>query len=388
MSLARAWRWFDREKGAWLGGALLAPGCVRYRPGMPTRTDAAIAAVLLVVAEVEVWRFGAGGGGWVAAICFALIALISAWRTRYPLASGFGVFVPAAVCAALASPPGSFTFAAVVVLGFYRIGTMHERRRANLALAASIVLALLITQPFSLNTFLAVVLTSFVVPWLIGSLRFRQQRAAAIERARSEAVELERARLARELHDLVSHSVGVIAVQAGAGDVLLDEHPERAREALHAIEATAREAMTELRRLLGLLREDGASALAPQPTLDQLDELVDRIRATGLDVHLHVEVDGAALDPATQLSVYRIVQEGLTNVLKHANASSVDVGVRRSGDRLEIEVSDNGRSASTTASSASGHGLAGIAERVSLLGGELEAGRDSGGFTLRALLPA
>ncbi len=319
---------------------------VRYGPWMPTRTDAAIAAVLLVASQVEVWRFGAGGGGAIAAVCLALVAIISAWRTRYPLVSGFGLFVPAAVCAALASPPGSFTFAAAVILGFYRIGTIRDRRRATLALAGSLVLALLITNPFSLNTFLAVSLTSFVVPWLMGSLRFRQQRAAEIERARSEAVELERARLARELHDLVSHSVGMIAVQAGAGDVLLDEQPERTREALHAIEASAREALTELRRLLGLLREDDASELAPQPTLDQLNDLVDRIRATGLDVRLQVDVAGTALDPATQLSVYRIVQEGLTNVIKHANASRVDVGVRRSGDRLEIEVSDNGRSTS------------------------------------------
>ncbi len=363
-------------------------GRVRYGPAMPTRTDAAIAAVLLVASQVEVWRFGAGGGGWIAAVCLALVAIISAWRTRYPVRSGFGLFVPAALCAALASPPGSLTLAVAVILGFYRIGTMRNRRHANLGLAGSVVLALAITQPFSLNTFLAVSLTSFVVPWLIGSLRFRQQRAAEIEEARTEAVELERARLARELHDLVSHSVGVIAVQAGAGDVLLDEQPERAREALHAIEASAREAMTELRRLLGLLRDDGADDLAPQPTLDQLSELAERVRATGLDVRLEVDVDSPELDSATQLSVYRIVQEGLTNVLKHANASRVDVGVRRSGDRVEIEVSDNGRSSSPAALSAGGHGLAGIAERVSLLGGELEAGGDTGGFTLRALLPA
>ena len=364
---------------------------VRYGALVPTRIDAAIAALLLVISQVEVWWLGAGGGGVVAAVCFAGIAVISAWRTRYPLASSFALFIPAGICAVWASPPASFTFAAAVMLGFYRIGTLPDRRRANAALAGSIVLGLLITQPFSLNTFLAVVLTSFVVPWLVGSVRFRHQRAAELEKARSQAVELERARLARELHDLVSHNVGMIAVQAGAGDVLLDQQPERTREALHAIEASARDAMTELRRLLGLLREDdGAAALAPQPNLNRLDELVDRVRATGLDVRMQIETEGAALDPATQLSAYRIVQEALTNVLKHADATRVDVVVRRSRDRLEIEVSDNGRMTApgTSSSSPGGQGLVGIAERVALLGGELEAGRYDGGFKLRALLPA
>ncbi len=382
------WTRFGREKAARLGGVPLATGGVRYGPHMPTRNDAGIAAVLLLVSQVEVWRFGAGGGAAIAAVCLAAIAIISAWRSRYPLLSSFGLFVPAAICAALAAPPASLAFAAAVMLGFYRIGTLRDRRRANAALAGSVVLAALITNPFTLNTFLAVLLTSFVVPWLVGSLRFRQQRAADLERARQEAVELERARLARELHDLVSHSVGVIAVQAGAGDVLLDEQPERTRDALHAIEATARDAMIELRRLLGLLRDDGGAELAPQPTLEQLDDLVDRVRATGLEVCLWVDVAGTALDAATQLSVYRIVQEGLTNVLKHANATHVDVSVHMSGDRLEIEISDNGNTASVAPSAAGGHGLAGITERVTLLGGELEASSDRDGFTLRALLPA
>ena len=358
-----------------------------YVPRVPTRVDAAVAAALLVASQVEVWVFGEAGGTWVSAVCLAAIAVISAWRTRYPLASTFALFVPATACAILAAPPGSVTFAVAVLLGFYRIGTLADRRRSYAGLAASQAVALFIAWPPSLNLFLSVDLASFVVPWLVGTLRYRQQRSAEIERERVRAIEDERARLARELHDLVSHNVGMIAVQAGAGTVLLDSDPERTRESLHAIEAGARDALVELRRLLGLLRESDEAALAPQPTLDRLDELVARVRATGLDVRMSVETGGLPLDPATELSAYRIVQEGLTNVLKHADATRADVVVRRRDDVLEIEVSDDGRGARSAKTG--GHGLAGVAERVSLLGGAVESGPVApAGFRLRVVLPA
>lgn len=358
-----------------------------YVPRVPTRIDAAIAGALLVASQVEVWVFGEAGGTWVSAVCLATIAVISAWRTRYPLASTFGMFVPATACAILVAPPGSATFAIAVILGFYRIGTLADRRRAYAGLGASTAVALFITQPFSINDFLAVDLTSFVVPWLVGTLRYRHQRSAEMERERVRAIEDERARLARELHDLVSHNVGMIAVQAGAGNVLLDRDPERTRESLQAIEAGARDAMVELRRLLGLLREGDEALLAPQPTLDRLDELVARVRATGLDVHMSINTGDRPLDPATELSAYRIVQEGLTNVLKHADATRVDVIVRRRDDVLEIEVNDNGRG--TRSTTTGGRGLAGVAERASLLGGNVESGPLApSGFRLRVLLPA
>ena len=354
---------------------------------MPTRFDLALAACLLVVSQIEVWAFGVAGGGVAAATSLGAVAVLSAWRTRYPLASIVAIWLAAFACAALAGPPASVTFGVAAIAGFYRIGTLPDRRRSYAALAAGLVVAALATEDFSINTYLAIALASFVVPWLVGALVLRQQRARELERDRRLAVEQERARLARELHDLVSHNVGMIVVQAGAGDVLLDREPERTREALHAIEAGARDALLELRRLLGLLRDDGEAELAPQPTVARLDELVDRVRSAGLAVDLRVEGERDGLDPAVDLSVYRIVQEALTNTLKHARATRVEVLVRRRGDVVEIDVSDDGRGVEP--STRPGHGLTGIAERVALLGGELETGAGAaGGFRLRALLPA
>ena len=315
------------------------------------------------------------------------MAVASAWRTRFPLASTAAVFLAAAVCATVAGEPVSVTFVVAVVLGFYRIGSLADRRRAYAALGAALVLGFITMDRFSVSTYLGYVLTSFVVPWLIGTLRLRQLRTRELERDHQTAVERERARLARELHDLVSHNVGMIIVQAAAGDVLLDREPDRTREALHAIESGARDALLELRRLLGVLRDDDQAAeLAPQPTLGRLDELLARVRAAGLDVTLRMEGEQAALAPAVDLSAYRIVQEGLTNVLKHAAATHADVVIRWRARDLEIEIVDDGSGGQ--ASQRVGHGLAGMAERVALLGGDLEAGaREGSGFRLRAQLP-
>ena len=354
---------------------------------MPTRVDLLVAAVLLVVSQIEVWVFGVAGGGYVAAICLGAIAVLSAWRTRFPIASISAIYLVGGACASWSGPPVSATFFVADVLGFYRIGTLRDRRRAYCALGASFLVGLAIVDQLSIDKYLGVVLGSFVVPWLVGTLRLRQQRAQELEAARARAAADERARLARELHDLISHNVGMMVVQASAGDVLLDREPERARQALNAIESGGREALLELRRLLGLLKDGGETELAPQPTLGRLDELVERLRSTGVDVALRVEGDLAGLDPTVDLSAYRIVQEALTNVLKHARATHVDVLVRRLASALEVEVADNGNGVGGPATP--GHGLSGIAERVELLGGKLEIGaRGDRGFRVHALLPA
>jgi signal transduction histidine kinase len=356
---------------------------------MPKRLDLAIAAVLLVVSQVEVWAFGIAGGGVVAAVCIGTIAVVSAWRTRFPLASVTGIFVAAFVCAQWSGQPGSVTFAVADLLAFYRLGTLTDRRRAYGALLIALVVGVAMTDHLSFNKYLAVAVGSFLVPWLVGALSARHQRVREVEREQQRAVEEERARLARELHDLVSHTVGMIAVQAGAGDVLLDREPERARDALRAIESGARDALLELRRLLGLLRDDGGPELAPQPTLARLDELVERMRGAGIDVAVRVEGDRVPLDPAVDLSAYRIVQEALTNVLKHAQAARAEIALRWRPDGLEIEVQDDGRGpAASGGGSGGGNGLVGIAERVALLGGEVETGPAAPhGFRVRALLP-
>jgi signal transduction histidine kinase len=177
----------------------------------------------------------------------------------------------------------------------------------------------------------------------------------------------------------------VIAVQAEAGEALLDE-PERAAAAFRSIQSTSRQALGELRRLLGLLREvDGLPTLAPQPGLSQIEELVEQVRAAGLDIDLAVDGGPREVDAGVDLSAYRVVQEALTNALKHAGTARARVRVTYLPDAIQLEVSDDGRGATTVAA---GHGLVGMRERVALYGGEIFAGTlAEGGFTVRARLP-
>jgi signal transduction histidine kinase len=230
----------------------------------------------------------------------------------------------------------------------------------------------------------------------------RAERAALEERARHLAetreeearrrVAEERVRIARDLHDSVAHTLASISVQAGVGAHVLDERPEDARDALLAIRHTSRDALAELRATLGMLRSDDPSPREPAAGLDRLPSLVESSRATGLAVDLVVEGEERPLPPAVDTAAFRIVQESLTNVIRHAGPARATVAVRHGDDRLEIEVTDDGRGAvdgdRTAGRAGGGHGLAGMRERVALLGGELDAGpRPSGGFRVRARLP-
>jgi signal transduction histidine kinase len=235
--------------------------------------------------------------------------------------------------------------------------------------------------------------------WLAGRLvRERQlyaqafaERAGALERerdvnARVAAAE-ERVRLARELHDAVGHSVSVMVVQAGAERLALGEERPATREALLAIERTGREALAEMSRLLGLLRKEGEGlALAPRPSLAQVGALVATVRDAGVAVDLRVEGEQIDLPPGVDVSVYRVVQEALTNVVKHAGPARACVVVRYGDWAVEVEVSDDG--SQSVNGKAPGYGLAGMRERVELHGGTLEAGkRSEGGFRVKARLP-
>src|SRR5205085_3697897 len=198
----------------------------------------------------------------------------------------------------------------------------------------------------------------------------------------------ERARIAGELHDVVAHSISVMVVQASGVRRLLQENQTREREALMSVEQIGRQALTEMRRMLGVMRggQEQTAALAPQPGLESLDRLIVQVQEAGLPVTLHVEGVRAPLAPGVDLSAYRIVQEGLTNALKHAKGAHARVFVRYAGDAVEVEVADDGPGLVNGA--AMGHGLVGMRERVALYGGTLEAGpRPEGGFALRARLP-
>jgi len=218
-----------------------------------------------------------------------------------------------------------------------------------------------------------------------------KERATRAEREREErarvAVADERARIARELHDVVGHSVSVMTVQASAVRRLLLPEQQREREALLVVERTGREALAEMRRMVGVLRRpEEAPALAPQPSLEHLDKLVAQAREAGLPVELRVEGDSVQLPAGVDLTAYRLIQEGLTNTIKHARATRAEVVVRYTGDHVELAVSDDGDGGGS--GDGGGHGLVGMRERVSVYGGELEAGSaPSGGYRLRARLP-
>jgi signal transduction histidine kinase len=200
------------------------------------------------------------------------------------------------------------------------------------------------------------------------------------------AVAEERARIARELHDIVAHAVSVMVLQVGAVRHKLPDERADDREALQGVERAGRTALAEMRRLLAAMRSEGDGVdLSPQPGLDGLESLAEEVGRAGLPVRLHVEGERAPVPRAIELSAYRIVQEGLTNALKHANAGAADVTVRYRPDALELEVRDDGRGG--PAGDGLGHGLVGIRERVKIYGGEMSAGREDGGFVLRTRLP-
>jgi signal transduction histidine kinase len=246
----------------------------------------------------------------------------------------------------------------------------------------------------------------FVVAWVAGyALRERaeqaeaaEERAAQAERERKAAerereaaarvaVAEERARIARELHDIVAHAVSVMVLQVGAVRHKLSDAMAEDRDALRGVELAGRKALAEMRGLLAAMRPEGEEAeLVPQPGLDGLDSLLDEIGRAGLPVELHVDGKPFPLPRGIDLSAYRIVQEGLTNALKHAHASDADVTVRYRTDELEIEVRDNGHGSAT--SDGLGHGLIGVRERVKIYGGKMSAGTAvDGGFVLTTRLP-
>jgi signal transduction histidine kinase len=322
-----------------------------------------------------------------------------AYRRRFPLAAFFPVFIGVIITAS------QETFWPAMVAGMvatYSVGA-YSRYRA-LALGVFVVLStgILVTLggdlppvPEFLSPYLIL-----CTPWLVGvAIRGWQQRAGAFEdkarrleedqeRAAHAARVEERERMARELHDVVAHGVSVMVIQAGAARQVLTSSPEEATQALLAVEATGREAMAELRNLLGALNPDEQLALAPQPGLDQLDSLVRRVEEAGLPVDLHIEGRPRPLPAGIDLTAYRIVQEALTNALKYSGHARTAVFLDYRERELKIEVLDEGDTAPALENGVHGRGLAGMRERVALYGGALEAGpRLERGYAVRVWLP-
>jgi signal transduction histidine kinase len=292
-----------------------------------------------------------------------------------------------------------------VILAFWVAGTIGDRARSALIgiVGAALGLAILADNPGRIRVADVAFLAVFTgAPYLAGAtLRSREERAfdlerraADLERERDErereAVAEERARIARELHDVVGHSIGVMMAQTGAARFLVDEHPDRARDALLVVEDAGRQALTEMRRLLAVLRDDGATEdLGPQPSLRDLDKLVAAGRASGLDVELDVEGTPSPLPVGVELTAYRIVQEALTNVRKHAGETHAAVVVRHRPGTIELSIVNEGGDVPANGSRpAGGHGVIGKRERIALYGGELEVGPlPGGGYGVRAWLP-
>ena len=286
-------------------------------------------------------------------------------------------------------------------LAVYTVASHTERRTAVWAGLVGLVALLASLIPRTgLNGGESVVhVVVFVTAaWILGDnvrtkrayYRELEERAERLEREKEEgtrrAAAEEKARIARELHDVIAHSVSVMVVQAAAAGDVFEKQPERAREALSSIEESGRSALTELRRLLGIVRAHERERLAPQPGLAALEELIEQVRGTGLEVELKLDGELGELPSGVDLSAYRIVQEALTNTLKHASANRARVQMGRRGHELSIEVSDDGSGPGEMAGN--GHGLIGMRERVALLGGELEAGAQAGGgFAVKVRLP-
>jgi signal transduction histidine kinase len=242
------------------------------------------------------------------------------------------------------------------------------------------------------------VAASFVRSWR-QRLEAGRRRFADLERAQEEAmrkaVQEERSRIAAELHDVVTHNVNVMVIQAGAARKVMDTAPSRSKQAMLAVEAGGRAAMAELRHVMGLLAgpeseraDSSADGLEPQPGLDQLDSLIERVRAAGVPVSVEISPPPGPLPPGVELTVYRVVQEALTNTIKHAAGAQASVSIGHRGDWLEIEVTDTGGSRTTRAGDGQGRGLIGLRERLALYGGTLQAGpRSGGGYRITARVP-
>jgi signal transduction histidine kinase len=369
-------------------------------PRSSSAGDLVVAIGLVVVGAAQ---FQASGDlSWVTAASAVMLGLPLAVRRRAPLvalAGYMGGLALLVVSGHSGDPSAAAPIAGLIAL--YSVGAYAEGW-AGIAGACGVLAVVWIAvgadrdgRSFGNFLFFGIGVGG---PWAAGVALRRRRTSERTLRAHAEqlardrdetarrAVTEERQRVARELHDVVAHSISVIVLQARGGRRVLDDAPEEAREAFDSIEATGREALTEMRRLLGLLRRtDEELARTPRASMRRLGDLVEQVRQAGLPVALQVEGDPAQLPAGVDLSGYRIVQEALTNTLRHAGPAQARVVVQCAAEYVQIEVSDDG---SGPNGGDPGHGLAGIRERVSLYGGELRAGpRPGGGYEVFARLP-
>ncbi|HET9521753.1 MAG TPA: histidine kinase [Candidatus Limnocylindrales bacterium] len=374
----------------------------------PILADSLLAAALTGLSIVTLLAgardIGSLDPGSIALLLLQTVPLVARRIAPLPV---FGLTGAATILHALAAQESlSTTLGSLIAL--FTVAERFDRRisiPAALALggAMGLLIAYRTVLPGSLGglvqTELAVLVSWTLGTWsrerhaYIGTVEQRAQRAETDREERAHrAVAAERERIARELHDVVTHHVSVIVLQAGVARRVLAKRPDDAAAAIAAIDRAGRQALTEMRRMLGILGQQDAprgEPLEPMPGLDRLGELIESVRAAGLPVELSVSGDRPPLDPGVELSAYRIIQEALTNTMKHARGARARVAVRFEPGAVEVRVSDRGGTGSHELADggSGGHGLIGMRERVAMLGGEFEAGRDDGGFRVRARLP-
>jgi signal transduction histidine kinase len=366
-------------------------------------TIAAVGAALEVALRVDPLR-APRTSVWFAGSALALVVLPLLGRRRFPFAAPAAVWLLAAAVSFVDGRLVVFSPVALLagVAAAFLLGSLRDAVAARVGLAVVLGGAAVVVynDPGHAPGDLIFAPVQFGIAWFAGFVVHQwaaqaeaaEERASHAERERESAARVavaeERARIARELHDIVAHAVSVMVLQVGAVRHRLPDHLAEDRDALNGVEQAGRAALAEMRRLLGAMRHDGqALELTPQPGLDHLDWLVGDVSRAGLPVRLHLDGDPLPLPRAIDLSAYRIIQEGLTNALKHAQASHADVTVRYGADDLQIEIRDDGRGSATT-DDGLGHGLLGVRERVKIYGGQMTAGTATeGGFILRARLP-
>jgi len=391
-------------------GARALFGEMRRRPFVVDSLFALLLTVLSVVGLLTIHERAPEGAGIedpdaLGVILAAMQTLPLAWRRRYPdqVLSAVGIATVLFYALSYETTLGGIG----VMVGLYTVASLCSRRQSLIAAgttALALAVVLLVADDISAD----IVVSNYVIfgtAWILGdNVRTRrahtaslEERAEQLERDREasthRAAAEERERIAREMHDIVAHSVSVMVVQAGAARRVLESraNPESATDALRQIEVTGRGALTDMRRMLGILRNpEDAADLSPQPSIARLDPLIAQASDAGVTVEHEVVGDPRPLPSAMDLSAYRIVQEALTNTIKHAGPARARVVVRYLPDRIEIEVEDDGRGAAHDLQNgkSGGHGLVGMRERAALYGGRIAAGpRAGGGYSVQATLP-
>jgi signal transduction histidine kinase len=364
------------------------------------RIDALLAVAVCALSVSLVVSLVDGSGRRAAAIAVAVVhSGALAWRRERPEAVVGVMAVTALVFVALGNTAVALGPGALI--GIYTVAASRPPARSvPVSGGATVAMLVAVAGSGAKADTMAADAIAFAVAWLVGDRQRRafaeavteRRRAAELVRTREQlarqAVIEERLRIARELHDIVAHAMSVITVQAGTARMVMDGSPEVAGEALGAIEAQSRQALQEMRRLLSVLRDDnanGAALLTPARSLADLDSLVDTAGASGLQVELTRQGEPVALPAGAELAAFRIVQEALTNVCRHARASTASVVVRYRPSEVLVEVTDDGVGGDPAGD---GHGIVGMRERAALYGGDVEAGpRPGGGFCVLARIP-